>query len=631
MGWKEIEKEIRVVPDNGPVLEELGNLLEAREAIALVGPGASAQLWPLGKEFLRGLIERTQQCGKLNQTEAGFIQKEAVQTPLETAQQLRNKLGDKLYFEYLQEVFSDKTSDQTGEAFTTSQQALLQLPIQNYLTLNYDAGLTNARAYLYPRAVTSYYFWDQEEVRNILRTNGFKRLILHAHGRYDRAGSIILTLDDFRRAYNYAPFVRLLDNLFVLKRLIIVGFELNSPYIKQLLASISGDYKKSPLRHIALVGLDDEQMQAADLLREREEMVYGAQILFYPSRNKHETLSEWLNALADKYALPTRGMRAENTKSVEASPFAYTHVNVAGTINRAKNPQDAGNAKPLPLVDPEQRLLWEQEFHSRLEKLRAAELRKIYRAVSILMHNKYKHLFDTLDAKLKKGEINQANLIFTRFFREYQQVSGLINQSLGASFFSDIDEQARKIATLFQADTPGAEIKNRLIPLKRGLKKTLTRVFNYLEGMQHNLNSLIQAVMESKEDILQNHGIQVKLELESEENMLELFLNKSEISYVLLNLIQNAVESFPSGQKKKLITIRTCRDNDSIGVWVIDNGRGIEKERWESVFDPGNTTKGSDGLGLALCKEAVIKSGGSICIEDSRLDQGTSFKIAFEV
>jgi len=295
-------------------------LLDTGEGIALVGPGASAELWPGWKEFLPGLIEHTQQCGKLNQTEAGFIQKEAPRTPLETAQHLRNKLGDTLYFEYFQAVFGNKISSQTGEAFTTTHQALLQLPVQNYLTLNYDACLTNARAYLYPRAATSYYFWDQEEVRNILETNGFQRLILHAHGRYDRSGSIIFTLDDFRRAYNYTPFVRLLDNLFVLKRLIIVGFELEAPYIKQLLGRISGDYKKSPLKHIAFVGLNDEEMEVTGLLRERVEMVYGARIIFYPSRNNHETLASWLNGLAGKYASTTGTKRAGETKHREASP-----------------------------------------------------------------------------------------------------------------------------------------------------------------------------------------------------------------------------------------------------------------------------------------------------------------------
>ncbi len=131
--------------------------------------------------------------------------------------------------------------------------------------------------------------------------------------------------------------------------------------------------------------------------------------------------------------------------------------------------------------------------------------------------------------------------------------------------------------------------------------------------------------------MLQNQGIQTKLDLEREENIPELFLNKDGVTDALLNLIQNAAESFSAKQREKLITIRTRRNHHAIELWVIDNGRGIEPERWGSIFDPGHTTKGSDGLGLALVREAVFKSGGNICIEDSQVGRGTSFKITFEV
>jgi hypothetical protein len=203
---------------------------------------------------------------------------------------LRNKTGDPLYFEYLQETFRDKTSPHTGGAFTLTHQALMQLPIRNYLTLNYDAGLTNARAALYPRATTSYYFWDQEEARRI-RDRQYKRQVLHAHGRHDRADSIILTLDDYRKAYDNRAFVRLLEDIFAFEKLLIVGFGMSDPYIKQLFNNISGDYKKSPLQHVAFVGLDDKDLKVTHLLRERVEMVYGARILFYPTRNHHQTLT----------------------------------------------------------------------------------------------------------------------------------------------------------------------------------------------------------------------------------------------------------------------------------------------------------------------------------------------------
>ncbi len=165
MRWQETEQAITAIPGNGPVLEKLGRLLEKGEAIALVGAGASAGLWPLWDEFLQGFIESSLRHGRIRPEKADYFKQEAPPTPLETAQQLRLKIGEALYFEYLQQTFSDKPSPQTGWVYTLAHKALLQLPIQNYVTLNYDAGLTNARTVLYPLATSSYRFWNQEEAR----------------------------------------------------------------------------------------------------------------------------------------------------------------------------------------------------------------------------------------------------------------------------------------------------------------------------------------------------------------------------------------------------------------------------------------------------------------------------------
>jgi len=206
----------------------------------------------------------------------------------------------------------------------------MQLPIRNYVTLNYDGGLTNARAALYPKATTSYYFWDQEEAKRIVDKN-FKRLVLHAHGRHDRADSIILTLDDYRRAYDHRPFVRLLEHLFVFEKLLFVGFGMSDPYIKHLCNKITADYKKD-LRHIALVGLDDKDMPVNAVIRERVEMVYGARILFYPAKNNHKALADWLTALAEKYRSIEKSRTAEEIEPIhvpaqlqEVLPDKFVH------------------------------------------------------------------------------------------------------------------------------------------------------------------------------------------------------------------------------------------------------------------------------------------------------------------
>ena len=319
MNQEETEIQIKEIPGNEHALEELYKLLDAEESIALVGAGASAGLWPLWDEFLKGFVDHSLKLGKVTPPEADFFKEEALQNPLETAQQLRNKIGDRDYFEYLQEIFKDKISPQTDGTFTLTHKALLQLPIHNYLTLNYDAGLTNARAALYPQATTSYFFWDQEEAGKI-RERGYKRLVLHAHGRHDRADSIILTLNDYRKAYDNRAFERLLNELFNSEELIFIGFGMTDPYIKQLVNNINKDNSKGSFKHIAFVGLNESEMQVAHLHRERVEMVYGARVLFYPTCNHHKALTDWLQMLVEKYSATAGSRIAEEIKPLPVSP-----------------------------------------------------------------------------------------------------------------------------------------------------------------------------------------------------------------------------------------------------------------------------------------------------------------------
>ena len=118
MNKKEIENQITVISGNEFVLEELYKLLDAQEAIAFVGSGASAGLWPMWKEFLEGFVDHSLKLGKVTQPEADYFKDYASQNPLETAQQLRNKIGERDYFEYIRETFKDEISSQTGGAFT---------------------------------------------------------------------------------------------------------------------------------------------------------------------------------------------------------------------------------------------------------------------------------------------------------------------------------------------------------------------------------------------------------------------------------------------------------------------------------------------------------------------------------
>ena len=98
---------------------------------------------------------------------------------------------------------------------------------------------------------------------------------------------------------------------------------------------------------------------------------------------------------------------------------------------------------------------------------------------------------------------------------------------------------------------------------------------------------------------------------------------------VIRNLITNAIKF--TRQNGRVI-INSFVENGKIGVSVIDNGIGIEKENLKRLFDvaksfstAGTAGEIGSGLGLGLCKEFVEKNGGSIWAE-SKPGEGSIFK-----
>lgn len=92
----------------------------------------------------------------------------------------------------------------------------------------------------------------------------------------------------------------------------------------------------------------------------------------------------------------------------------------------------------------------------------------------------------------------------------------------------------------------------------------------------------------------------------------------AQLEQVLINLIKNAYES---GATKVEVSA-----SDSV-IRVKDNGSGMSPDILEHAFIPFFTTKPSGtGIGLSLCRQIILKHGGSITI-DSQEGRGTTFII----
>jgi len=105
----------------------------------------------------------------------------------------------------------------------------------------------------------------------------------------------------------------------------------------------------------------------------------------------------------------------------------------------------------------------------------------------------------------------------------------------------------------------------------------------------------------------------------------------SRLSQVLVNLIINAAQAFPTEdvEHNRIVVASTMPDPSRVAISVSDNGPGIPEHLLARIFDPFFTTKGpgqGTGLGLSICQGVVSSLGGELTVE-SRAPGGTTFRI----
>lgn len=107
---------------------------------------------------------------------------------------------------------------------------------------------------------------------------------------------------------------------------------------------------------------------------------------------------------------------------------------------------------------------------------------------------------------------------------------------------------------------------------------------------------------------------------------IEAKLNPSLFDWVIENLCKNAVNAIGTDGK---ISIFIRQHKKKVYIDITDTGVGIPKSKFETVFEPGYTTrKRGWGLGLSLVKRIIENYHfGQIFVKESSLGKGTTFRI----
>lgn len=147
-----------------------------------------------------------------------------------------------------------------------------------------------------------------------------------------------------------------------------------------------------------------------------------------------------------------------------------------------------------------------------------------------------------------------------------------------------------------------------------------------------NLQSLINDTVQYFRSRLPHKDGKIQIETELGNDIPRVMVNKGLFSWVLENLIKNALDAIEN--KKGKITIKESMLNETqISIDIQDTGKGIINQDKKNVFKPGFSTKKRGwGLGLSLAKRIIEDyHGGKLTLLESQINQGSTFRIILNV
>ena len=143
------------------------------------------------------------------------------------------------------------------------------------------------------------------------------------------------------------------------------------------------------------------------------------------------------------------------------------------------------------------------------------------------------------------------------------------------------------------------------------------------------LRDIVTETQESYDYLQSRFSKQVEFSFQAPSKPIPVLLNPALHSWTIENLVKNAIDAMKGrGQLAVLIE----QDAKFVKIKVTDSGKGIPKNQFKSVFEPGFTTKKRGwGLGLSLTKRIVEEyHKGKIKVLHSEIDKGTTMQVVFK-
>ncbi|MFZ4467892.1 MAG: sensor histidine kinase [Pirellula sp.] len=141
-----------------------------------------------------------------------------------------------------------------------------------------------------------------------------------------------------------------------------------------------------------------------------------------------------------------------------------------------------------------------------------------------------------------------------------------------------------------------------------------------------NFDTEIQSILHFMKSTHDLHHIRIDYRYE-EQNAIGK-VSKKYFRQILINLLQNARQAMPEGG---LIHLHLHTSSQSVILAIEDSGPGVASNLFEKIFEPFYSThQDGAGLGLAVVKNLIEATGGSISCQRSSRFGGMRFTLRFQ-
>ncbi|MCF8465109.1 MAG: HAMP domain-containing histidine kinase [Flavobacteriales bacterium] len=158
--------------------------------------------------------------------------------------------------------------------------------------------------------------------------------------------------------------------------------------------------------------------------------------------------------------------------------------------------------------------------------------------------------------------------------------------------------------------------------------ETITERFSKIGSTPELIAANLAQVLHESVDYMQTRSskkISFSLNLDEAEGT-QIPMNIPLFAWVIENLCRNAIDAMEGAGSISLVVIDL---GSKVAIDVSDTGKGIAPSKFETVFQPGYTSKKRGwGLGLSLTRRIVEQyHSGKIIVKQSELGKGTTFRI----